>query len=87
MTGTWYDVGRLSRILVIFPVIQPVNTSNVYNPNGASTVNRLLINRDESNFASALEHILQEILIMFPKEAFHRTLAIKENDSKRTVQQ
>jgi hypothetical protein len=69
LTGTWYDVGRLTRILVIFPVIQPVNSSEVYNPNAGSTINRLLLNRQQSSFTSAAENILTEVISFFPNDA------------------
>ena len=29
-TGTWYDLGRLARILLIFPIVQQANDTNFY---------------------------------------------------------
>jgi lipocalin len=92
LTGTWYDIGRITRIFVIFPVIQPVNSTYVYNPNEDSTVNnRLLADREKSSFSdreqssltSAVENVLIEALKLFPKDALRLKSFSKNTDKDR----
>lgn len=66
-TGVHYDLARLTRILVIFDPIEPVEDDYVYVPSYDDPDLNRLWREDKPGFTDFLTSLLRQIIQAFPK--------------------